>query len=114
METSDKSARVTLQTAAVSAMLLATTGCASVRVDEAGRTHIAGLVWLTLPPAADASASAAKAADVVRARTVGVTLQRTPEGGALVLGYSDAMLSTIYNDSSVRLPPDAPTEPKAK
>jgi hypothetical protein len=95
--------RVCLLAAAVT-----TTGCASVRVDDAGRTHIAGLVWMTLPPAPEAGASATKAADVVRARTVGLTVQRTPDGSAVVLGYSDATLATVYNNSSVRLPLDQP------
>lgn len=86
---------------------VATAGCASVHVDDAGRTHVVGLVWLTLP-APDPNTTTAKAADVVRARTVGITVQRTPESGALVLGYSDATLATIYNNSHVRLPVEQP------
>lgn len=114
MEPSAHCARLNLHRLGIAALLLAITGCASVRVDEAGRTHVAGFVWMTLPAAADSGTTAAKAADVVRARTVGVTLQRTPDGGALVLGYSDVMLSTIYNDSTLRLPPDPPTDTKGK
>lgn len=112
METSDHCAQ--LKFVGLAALLLALTGCASVRVDEAGRRHVAGFVWLTLPAASDTGPAASKGADVVRARTVGVTLQRTPDGGALVLGYSDVMLSTIYNDSTVRLPPDPPTDTRGK
>lgn len=78
-------------------------GCASVRVDDEGRTHIAGLVWLTLP----AVSQPGTAAHVVRARSVGVSVQRGHDSGSLTIGYSDQTLATIYNDSVVRLPPGA-------
>lgn len=78
-------------------------GCASVRVDEDGRTHIAGWVWLTLP----AGGQAGTAAHVVRARSLGVSMQRSPDSGSVTIGYSDQTLATIYNDSVVRLPPGA-------
>jgi len=87
-------------TAVVLTGTLALQGCAVVRVDEAGRTHVAGLVWLTLP----APKAADKAADVVRARSVGVSVTSGPLGQALTVGYSDQTLAAIRNDSSVRLP----------
>lgn len=76
-------------------------GCASVRVDEQGRTHIAGLVWMTLP----APALRDQGADQIRTRSIGLTLARLPLGQSLVLGYSDHTLTRIENDSAVRLPP---------
>jgi hypothetical protein len=79
------------------------TGCASVRVDEQGRTHVAGLVWLTLP----AGSGVGVAANVIRTRSVGVSLNRSPDAGSLTIGYSDQTLATIYNNSVVRLPPVA-------
>lgn len=80
-------------------------GCASVHVDEHGRTHVAGFVWLTLPPS-----EAAPAANVVRTRSVGMVLTNGPEGGSIVIGYSDQTLATIYNQSVVRLPVDMTTD----
>lgn len=77
------------------------TGCASVRVDEQGVTHVAGIVWLTLP----AKSAGDAAADVVRARSIGLSIHRSPDGSGVTLGYSDQMLATIYNNSIVRLPP---------
>jgi hypothetical protein len=85
---------------AVLACALALQGCAVVRVDEAGRTHVAGLVWLTLP----APRPADKAADVVRARSVGVSVTSGPLGQAFTVGYSDQTLAAIRNNSIVRLP----------
>jgi hypothetical protein len=89
-----------LAAATVLACMLVLQGCAVVRVDEAGRTHVAGLVWLTLP----APKPADKAADVVRARSVGVSVTSGPLGQALTVGYSDQTLAAIRNNSSVRLP----------
>jgi len=83
------------------ALLLALGGCASVRVDAQGRTHVVGLVWLTLP----APATRDPGADQVRARALGLVLASHPLGRSLVLGYSDHTLTRIENDSAVRLPP---------
>lgn len=79
-------------------------GCASVQVDDHGRTHIVGFVWLTLPARPDSRPSAL-AANVIRTRSVGLTLQHGDAGGALTLGYSDVMLTSVNNDSTVLLPP---------
>lgn len=87
----------------VATLLLAASlgGCASVRVDEAGRTHVVGLVWLTLP----APAEREHGADQVRTRSVGVTLSSHPIGQSLVLGFADHTLTRIEHDKAVRLPP---------
>ena len=86
--------------AALLAAAFALQGCAITRVDEAGRTHVAGLVWMTLP----ATKGDDKAADLVRTRSVGVTLTSGPLGQALTLGYSDQTLGSLRNHSVVRVP----------
>ncbi|KQY81063.1 MULTISPECIES: hypothetical protein [Roseateles] len=86
--------------AALLAAAVALQGCAVTRIDEAGRTHVAGLVWMTLP----ASKGADKAADLVRTRSVGVTLTSGPLGQAVTLGYSDQTLGSVRNHSLVRVP----------
>jgi hypothetical protein len=78
------------------------TGCASVRVDEQGRTHVAGFVWMTLPK----GSSVDKGADQVRTRSVGVTVTQGPLGSSVVLGWSDQTLARIENDAAVRLRDD--------
>jgi hypothetical protein len=75
-------------------------GCASIRVDEAGRTHVVGLVWLTLPAAAERD----RGADQIRTRSVGLTLASHPIGQSAVLGYADHTLTRIEDDRVVRLP----------
>jgi len=75
-------------------------GCASVRVDEQGRTHIVGMVWLTLP----AGSSVDVAANVIRTRSVGISVNRSPDASGVTIGYSDQTLATIHNNSVVRLP----------
>ena len=86
--------------AALLAAAVASQGCAVTRVDEAGRTHVAGLVWMTLP----ANKGEDKAADLVRTRSVGVTLTSGPLGQAVTLGYSDQTLGSVRNHSVVRIP----------
>ena len=89
---------------AVLALALAGTGCASVRVDELGRTHVVGLVWLTLP----APAAAERGAEQVRTRSLGLTLARHPLDSGVVLGWSDRSVSVIEPDRAVRLPAREP------
>ncbi len=86
--------------AAALALAVSCAGCASVRVDEQGRTHVVGLVWLTLP----APATAERGAEQVRTRSLGVTLARHPLESAVVLGWSDRSVSVIEPDRAVRLP----------
>jgi hypothetical protein len=71
-----------------------------VQVDEMGRTHVAGLVWLTFA----APDETATAANVVRTRSIGMVLNRAPDNSSVVIGYGDQTLTTIYNNSVVRLP----------
>jgi hypothetical protein len=82
-----------------SALLPAIAGCAAVHVDEQGRRHVLGLVWLTLP----APGEPAAAADELRTRSVGLTLNSGPLGQTAVLGYSDQRLLAIRNDSVLKL-----------
>lgn len=89
--------RSTVRAAAL-VLALSGAGCASVRVDELGRTHVVGLVWLTLP------APAERGAEQVRTRSLGLTLARNPLESAVVLGWSDRSVSVIEPDLAVRLP----------
>lgn len=74
-------------------------GCTTIYVDELGQRHVVGLVALTLPPIDGHSVGA----DFIRARSLGLTLTRSPIEDALVLGYSDITLAGVRNDSLVRL-----------
>lgn len=86
---------------AVGVAALALGGCASIRVDDQGATHLAGWMWLTLPPAPQRST----AAHTLRARTIGLTLTRDTQGLGLLLGVGDQWLATIYNNSLLAWPP---------
>jgi len=74
-------------------------GCSTLYVDELGQRHVLGLVSITLPPADIGPVGA----DVIRARSIGLTLTRSPVGDALVLGYSDATLVAVRNDAVVSI-----------
>lgn len=72
-------------------------GCAHVQVDPDGTRHIAGFVVLTLPPA-----DSDFGADVVRMRSIGLTLTSGRAAGAqFTLGYSDTTIAAVENDSAV-------------
>jgi hypothetical protein len=73
-------------------------GCAHVHVDAQGRTHVKGLVWMTLP-APDPQRSAAGQA--LRVRSLGMALTRSDVASSLVLGWHDSTLAFLYNDSLV-------------
>lgn len=81
-------------------------GCAHLHVDDQGRRHLVGFVWLTLP-AADVGPVGA---DALRARSVGLAIVRSPAGSGVTLGYSDQTVTVIRNDALVRLPADAAKE----
>lgn len=82
--------------------------CSHLHVDEQGRRHVFGFVWLTLPPANVEPVGA----ESLRARTIGLALTRSPAGDAAVLGYSDTTVTVIRNDALVRLPAPAASSPK--
>lgn len=89
------------------ALLLA--GCAHVHVDDQGRRHVIGLVWLTLPPPPVEPVGA----ESLRTRSVGLAVTRSPAGGGVTLGYQDSTLTVIRNDALVRMPaPPAKEEPR--
>ena len=72
-------------------------GCAHVYVDADGARHVIGLVWLKLSPAT----AEASAGESLRTRSLGLTLTTSEVGSALTLGYSDATLAFLRNDSVV-------------
>jgi hypothetical protein len=74
-------------------------GCAVTRVDAQGQTHIAGLVWMTLP-APDGPQPGAR---VVRMRTLGLSVNAEAEALAVLLGFGDVSRATIFNNSAVDL-----------
>lgn len=74
------------------AALLAT-ACAHVHVDAQGRTHVVGLVWLTLPEAE------APAGQALRMRALGLSLTRSEVASSMVLGYHDTTLAFLHNHS---------------
>lgn len=84
--------------AALLSLLLA--GCAHVHVDEQGRRHVVGLVWMTLPPAAVEPVGA----EALRVRALGASVVRTPAGGGLALGWTDTTVTVIRNDALARVP----------
>ena len=71
-------------------------GCAHVQVDETGRTHVRGLVWLTLPAPADA-AQALQAGQGLRLRTLGLSWFQAEVGSSLVLGWQDSTLTYLLD-----------------
>jgi len=75
-------------------------GCAAVRVDEHGRRHVVGLVWMTLP----APSVQPVGAETLRIRGLGLTLMHGPLGNAAVLGYGEHGLTALRNDAVVRGP----------
>lgn len=79
-------------------------GCAHVHVDEQGRRHVVGLVWMTLPPAAVEPVGA----EALRLRSLGASVLRTPAGSSLTVGWTDTTVTVIRNDALVSLP--APEE----
>lgn len=76
-------------------------GCSHLHVDEQGRRHVVGLVWLTLPPERAAQPTGA---DAVRVRGLGLVVTRSPAGSGIVLGYGDSTVTVIRNDALVHLP----------
>ena len=84
--------------AAMLAMLLVlTSACAATWVDEAGRTHIVGLVAMTLqPPTGGASAQG------VAVETVGASFVSSRRLSAVSFGYSRDELFYIPMDCVVR------------
>jgi len=72
-------------------------GCAHVFVGADGSRNVIGLVWLTLPPAS----AAPTAGEAIRTRSLGLTLTLSEVGSAVTLGYSDATLAFVRNDSVV-------------
>lgn len=74
-------------------------------VDDQGRTHVRGLVWLTLPARSHRDALEV-GAEQWRLRSMGVSVSHGPLGSALVLGYSDQRLAAIRNHAEVHLPGD--------
>ena len=81
-------------------------GCSHLHVDDQGRRHVIGFVWLTLPPA-DVEPVGAEA---LRARTLGLAVTHSPAGSGVTLGYSDSTLTVIRNDALIRLPGQSPKE----
>lgn len=71
-------------------------GCAHVQVDDTGRTHIKGLVWLTLPAPADA-APAQHAGQGLRVRALGLSWFQADVGASLVLGWHDSTLAYLLD-----------------
>jgi hypothetical protein len=72
-------------------------GCATVTVDHDGTRHVSGFMMLTLqPPNQDVGA------DVIRMRTVGVTVTNgTTLGSQVTLGYSDTTIAALRNNAAV-------------
>jgi hypothetical protein len=76
-------------------------GCAFSQVDAQGRTHVIGLVVLTLPPGGAANRSA-PGAETWRLRTVGVSMSSSPVvGSSVVLGYSDSTQTWVRDNTVV-------------
>lgn len=72
-------------------------GCAHVVVDPDGTRHITGFMVLTLPPGQQEVA-----ADVIRMRTLGLTVTDGPGiGTQLSLGYSDTTIASMKNDVAI-------------
>jgi hypothetical protein len=84
--------------AGVTAGMLTLQGCANVAwVDDNGRQHVAGWVWMTLPSAKDGY----NAAQALRTRSLGVTLTKTELEQAVTLGYSDQTIAFIRDNRIV-------------
>jgi hypothetical protein len=78
-------------------LVLGLQGCAHVTVDDDGTRRVTGFVRLTLPPAV-----ADPGADALRVQAVGISIIRSPVGGAtVVLGYGDATVASVRNDAKV-------------
>ena len=75
-------------------------GCAHVQVDAEGRTHVLGLVWLTLPPPA-AENQITHAGQGLRLRALGLSMLRTEVGATLVLGWHDSSLAYLLDHKIV-------------
>ena len=85
--------------AALSAATMLLAGCAHSYVDEQGRTHVIGLVALTLPAGGRADA-ATPGAELLRLRTIGLSFVQTPgAGNSLVLGYSDSTIAWLRDNT---------------
>ncbi|RYE69145.1 MAG: hypothetical protein EOO81_08760 [Oxalobacteraceae bacterium] len=73
------------------------TGCSHVVIDPDGSKHISGLMVLTIIPSHQDIA-----ADIVRIRTLGLTvINGIAIGSQFTLGYSDTTIAAIKNDASV-------------
>lgn len=82
---------------AVTQLLALLAGCAHVVIDPDGTRHIAGFMMLTLP-----LAHPDIGADAVRIRSIGLTVTHGHAAGAqLTLGYSDATIAAMRNDSAI-------------
>jgi hypothetical protein len=90
-----------LATAALLALALLQGGCAHVWVDAQGRTHAAGLMWLTLPAAHASQTAAPAGGQALRVRSLGVALTRFDVASSLVLGWQDTTLAFLYDHSLV-------------
>ncbi len=83
------------------ALLLAATlasGCAHVQMDAEGRTHVLGLVWLTLPRP---EGLAAPAGQGLRLRALGLSMLRSEVGATVVLGWHDSSLAYLLDHKIV-------------
>jgi len=72
-------------------------GCAYVTVDHDGTRHVSGFMTLTLQPL-----NQEVGADVIRMRTLGVTVTSgTSLGSQVTLGYSDTTVAALRNNAAV-------------
>jgi hypothetical protein len=86
--------------AAVLAAATLASGCAHVQVDADGRTHVRGLVWLTLQPP-PAEHQAAHAGQGLRLRALGLSMLRSDVGTSLVLGWQDSNVAYLLDHKMV-------------
>lgn len=70
-------------------------GCAHSYIDEQGNRRIIGLVNLAISPATSEPA----AADWIRLRQIGISLNRSEFASSLDVGYSDNTIAVIRNNS---------------
>jgi hypothetical protein len=78
------------------ALALSGSGCAITHTAPDGTRHLIGWMWVTLPPV-----EFQPAAEMLRTRSLGLSVTRSDAGAALVLGYQDATMGFVRNHSLV-------------
>jgi len=82
---------------------LSLAGCAHTYVDDAGATHVFGLVSITIPPPIPPEAAGARAVRVVN---VGLSMVRSDLFSSLSFGYNAEELVVVRNNACVDLRAD--------